>query len=285
MPGDIDNALQRVEEIERELSHIAHDARNAESGREREFRDNEDARERIFGDNENRREEEAKGRIDALFDELGDRIANLPPIPSTPGPSHHEPDRSSIAESIRSATQDACSRHASDILDTVRMEREEMARERQELAAEHEHERTRLDEARRLLDEEREAKIATLEEELARTRAELDNERQLRVTEGNEARMAAAERDDALRNQLTDLTNVVQQNHALCEEKRALMDEHWAEKQRWKEERDGQIQGLMNMVAQLVDEQTAARQREEEQRQANEGKPGELNCYLRSLLG
>lgn len=289
-PGDSDfeNALrerhERLDEAERQLSHIVHDAQDGEGRREREFRDNEDAREHIFLDNEERRDAETRQRADALFHELEEKIADVPPVPPTPVPPPHDPDHASILESLHTATQDAASRHASDILDTVRMEREEMARERESVAAERERERAHLDEERRHLDEEREAKIAALEDELARTRAELDNERQLRITECDEARMAAAERDDALRNQLSDLTNMVQQNYALCEEKRALMDEHWAEKQRWKEERDGQIQGLMSMVAQLVDEQAATRQREEEQRQANEGKPGELNGHFRSPL-
>lgn len=284
LPGDEDfeDALrarqERLDDAERQLTHIVHDAQDAEGKREQEFRDNEDVRERIFLDNEDRRDAETRQRADTLLHELEERIAEAPPVPPVPPtptqPS--DPDHASILESIHTATQDAASRHASDILETVHMEREEMARERELLAAERERERAHLDEARRLLDEEREAKIIALEDELARTRAELDNERQSRITEGNEARMAAAERDDALRNQLADITNMIQQNQALCEEKKALMDEHWAEKQRWKEERDGQIQGLMNMVAQLLDEQAAARQREEEQRQANEGKPGEL---------
>jgi hypothetical protein len=290
--GDFEDALrarqERLDDAERALEQIAHDAQNAEGTREREFRDNEDAREHIFLDNEDRRDAETRQRGDALFHELEDRIANVPPIsplPVPPPPPPQDPDHASIIESIHTAAQDAASRHASDILDTVRMEREEMAREREALATERERERAHLDEERRLLDAEREAKIADLEDELARTRAELDNERQLRMTGENEARMAAAERDETLRNQLVDLTNAVQQNQALCEEKRALMEEHWAEKQRWKEERDGQMHELMGMVSRLVDEQAAARQREEDERQANEGKPGELNDCFRSLLG
>ncbi|KAG6380162.1 hypothetical protein JVT61DRAFT_8251 [Boletus reticuloceps] len=254
-------------------NRLCTDAHDADGRREREFRDNEDDRERIFLDNEERRDAETRQRGDALFDELEERIATAPPLPVRP-PQDQAQDQASIIESIHTATQDAASRHASDILDTVRMEREEMAREREALAAERERERAGLDEERRLLDEEREAKIAALEEDLARTRTELDDERQLRMTEADEARMAAAERDEALRNQLADLTNMIQQNQALCEEKRALMEEHWAEKQRWKEERDGQMRDLMGMVSRLVDEQAAAREREEEQRQANEGKPG-----------
>ncbi|KAH7882953.1 hypothetical protein F5I97DRAFT_157718 [Phlebopus sp. FC_14] len=272
-PGDVDfeATLQaQHERMDNELVRFAENADAAESRRDEEFRQNEDARDRIFVENENRRDAEMRQRSDALFQQLEDRVASVPPLPVPPP---HDPERASIIESI-SAAQDAASRHASDIMDTVRMEREDMAREREALAAEREHDHAELAAERRRLDEEREAKIAALEEELARVRGELESERQLRMTEENEARMAAVERDEALRAQLSDLTNVVQQNHTLCEEKKALMDEHWAEKQRWKEERDRQMAELMGMVSRLVEEQAMVRQREEEQRQANEGKPG-----------
>ncbi|KAI6126668.1 hypothetical protein F5141DRAFT_1248011, partial [Pisolithus sp. B1] len=90
----------------------------------------------------------------------------------------------------------------------------------------------------------------------------------------DEARSAAAERDDALRNQLTEITNLVQQNHACCEENKAAGEERWTEKQHWKTERDGQIQELLGIVAKIVEEQNGAKQREEDARRANEGKPG-----------
>lgn len=286
---DVEDALRRLDDAERELGQFVHDAQDAEGRRERDFRDNEDARERIFLDNEERRDAETRQRGDTLFNELEDRIAGIPPVPPVPVPPPQEPrdddDQRSFIDSIHASLQESATRHSHDIMETVRMEREEAARERESLAAERERERARLDEERHLLEEERLVKITALEDELARTRAELDNERQMRMNEQNEARMAAAERDEALRNQLVDLTNMVQQNQALCEEKRALMDEHWEEKRRWKEERDGQMQELMGMVARLADEQAGARQREEEQRLANEGKPGELNNYLRLLLG
>ncbi|KAF9224785.1 hypothetical protein BS17DRAFT_731403 [Gyrodon lividus] len=273
-PGDqdLENALRaRLDDAERELTQIVHDAHNAEARHEDVFNQNENAREQIFRDNEDRRDAEARQRSDALFQQLEERAASVTPIPVPPP---HDQDHVSIIESIHTAAQDAASRHASDILDTVRLEREEMARDRDLLVAERERERAHFEEERRLHDAEREAKTAALEEELARVRGELENERQLRMTEENEARMAAAERDEVLRTQLVDLTNMVQQNQALCEEKKALSEQHWAEKQRWKEERDGQMQELMGMVSRLVEEQMAARQREEEQRQANEGKPG-----------
>jgi hypothetical protein len=277
--AEFENALrarqERLVEAEDELTHIIHDAHNAEARRGEEFNQAEDAREHVFRENEDRREREARERSDAIFQQLDERAASVPPIPvPPPQPQEQDHDHASIIESIHTAAQDAASRHASDILDIVREEREEMARERESLATERERQRAHFEDQSRLHDAEREAKITALEEELARVRGELENERLLRTTEENEARMAAAERDDALRNQLVEITNIVQQNQALCEEKKALTDQHWAEKQRWKEERDGQMQELTGMVSRLVEEQVAARQREEEQRQANEGKPG-----------
>lgn len=272
---------ERLDDAERELAQILQYAHDAENRHENEFREHEDARDQIFGDNEERREQESKQRIQ----ELEDRIAGIPQVQPVPVPPPVDPEQMSMIDSIRAATSDAASRHSSDIMETVRMEREEAASERASLAAERDQERARLDEARRQIDEDHATRTAALEDELARTRTELAEVKQMRMTEQNEAQMAAIERDEALRNQLADLTTMIQQNQTLCEEKRALMEEHWAEKQRWKEERDGQMQELMGMVSRLVDEQAAARQREEEQRQANEGKPGELNDCFRSLLG
>ncbi|KAI6126627.1 hypothetical protein F5141DRAFT_997597 [Pisolithus sp. B1] len=94
------------------------------------------------------------------------------------------------------------------------------------------------------------------------------------MTEADEARSAAAERDDTLRNQLTEIANLVQQNYACCEGNNAASEERWTVKQHWKTERDGQIQELLGIVARIVEEQNAAKQREEDARQANEGKPG-----------
>ncbi|KAF8424266.1 hypothetical protein L210DRAFT_3568323 [Boletus edulis BED1] len=59
---------------------------------------------------------------------------------------------------------------------------------------------------------------------------------------------------------------MIQPDQVLRQDKGAPMEEHWAEKRRW-EERDGQMQELMEMVSRLLDEQAAAREREEEQRQ------------------
>ena len=93
---------QRLDEAERALDQIAQEA---EGRRERVFRDNENVRERIFLDNEERRDLEARQRGDALFHELEDRIANLPPISIPP---FQEEDRAS--ESARGSEGDTAGR-------------------------------------------------------------------------------------------------------------------------------------------------------------------------------
>ncbi|KAG6330770.1 hypothetical protein ID866_8320 [Astraeus odoratus] len=271
-PDDLRDQHERLGEAERELAQIIHDAHDAELKREDDFRTSEEARQQIFEENEAQRDAASRQRSDALFHELEERVANAPPLP-VPPPRDHDQDQVSIIESIRTATQDAASRHAADILETVRGERELLDKEREQLAAERERERAGLAAERLRIDEEHAARVQALEEELDRVRAELDNERQLRMTEADETRAAAAERDEALRNQLADIANMVQQNHSCCEENKAMTEAHWAEKQNWKNERDNQIQELLGIVARVVEEQAAARQREEEARQANEGKP------------
>jgi len=269
---------ERLDEAERELAQIVHDAHDSEMRREDEFRSNEEARQHTFLENEAQRDAETRQRGDALFRELEERVASVPPVPPIPPipvPPPRDPEQASIIESIRTATQDAASRHAADILETVRMERELLEKEREQNAAERERERAELAAERQHINEEREARVRELEEELDRVRAELDSERQLRMTETEEARTAAAERDDALRNQLADIANMVQQNHACCEDNKAANEAQWTEKQQWKTERDNQIHELLGIVARIVEEQAAARQREEELRQADENKPSE----------
>ena len=227
---------ERLNEAERELAQIVHDAHDSEMRREDEFRSNEEARQHAFLDNEGQRDAESRQRADALFHDLEERVANIPtipPIPPIPVPPPPDPDhdRVSIIESIRTASQDAASRHAADILEYVRLERELLEKECEQNAAERERERTELDAERQRINQEREVRVRELEEELERIRAELDSERQLRMTETEEARTAATERDEVLQNQLADIANMVQQNHACCEDNKAANEAQWSEKQ------------------------------------------------------
>ncbi|OJA12256.1 hypothetical protein AZE42_04072, partial [Rhizopogon vesiculosus] len=291
--AEFDDALhqrhERLDDAERELTQIVHDAHDAENRREDEFRHNEDAREQIFLQNEDRRDAEARQRGDALFAQLEERAQSVPPLPvPPPGPG----DNVSIIESIHTASQEAASRYASDIMNTVQLEREQSERERQSLAAEREQERAEMDAERARMDEERAQRIHELEEELARVRGDLDNERQLRQTE-NEERMAANERDEGMRAQLGDITQLVSEQRDECARKKELMDQRWEEKEGRRVEKDAQFRELKDMVSRLLQDREADRIQEEERRLQEEGKPdiqavldhlNQQNAEMREML-
>ncbi|KAG2130063.1 hypothetical protein BD769DRAFT_1453493 [Suillus cothurnatus] len=122
------------------------------------------------------------------------------------------------------------------------------------------------------MDEEREQRVHDLQEELARVRGELDSERQLRQTE-NEERAAANERDEGVRAQLGDITQLVSEQRDECIRKRELMDQRWEEKQGRRAEKDAQFHELKDMVSRLIQDREADRIQEEERRLQEEGKP------------
>lgn len=271
--AEFDDALhqrhERLDDAERELTRVVHDAHDAENRREEEFRQNEDAREQLFLQNEDRREAEARQRGDAIFAQLEERAQSVPPLPvPPPGPG----DNVSIFESIHAASQEAGSRHASEILETVQLEREQSHLEREALFAERERERAEFNAERARMDEERAERIRELEEELARVRGDLDNERQLRQTE-NEERLAANERDEGMRAQLGDITQLVSEQRDECTRKKELMDQRWEEKEGRRAEKDAQFRELKDMVARLAQDREADRIQEEERRLQEEGKP------------
>ncbi|KAG2037440.1 hypothetical protein BDR03DRAFT_1091838 [Suillus americanus] len=191
----------RLDEIERKLNQVIQSAHEAEDRREADFQDGEEHRQQIFLQNEQRRDDEARQHGDKLFARLEDSACSVPSLPDLPSPG--SVDNASIIESIHAASHEAASRHASDILETVLLEREQSARERESFASKREQERGEFAAERARMDEECERRIHDLEEELARVRGELDSERQLRQTE-NEERAAANERDEGMRAQLSD---------------------------------------------------------------------------------
>jgi hypothetical protein len=271
---EFDEALnrrhERLDEAERELNQVVQGAHEAEDRRETEFRQNEEEREQVFLRNEERRDAEARQRGDAIFAELEERARSVPPLPVPPPPGSG--DNSSFIESVHTASREAASRHASDILETVQLEREQFARERESLASEREQERAEFAAERARMDEEREQRVHDLQEELARVRGELDSERQLRQTE-NEERAAANERDEGVRAQLGDITQLVSEQRDECTRKRELMDQRWEEKQGRRAEKDAQFHELKDMVSRLIQDREADRIQEEERRLQEEGKP------------
>ena len=153
--------------------------------------------------------------------------------PSLP-PQHEDVgfDAHTIAETIRSEVAEATSRHAQEILDTIRLEREELTAARAEAARLQEE----LDAERERRVEEMNEQTAALREEIATLRAEneqlkndLEQERQLRITEdaaGRETERAEdRQRSDDLATQLADVTNIVSETRDELSRKREQADE------------------------------------------------------------
>jgi hypothetical protein len=281
-PGDLsyDDAERdrhnRFHEIEGQLLQAAHTAVEAEDQREAEFRRSEEERQRIFLENEARREEESRQRRDQIWHDLEGRLAVAAPVP--PSPEAPQAETESIVGSVRQAAQDATTRYSAVILETVKAEREEMAREREAAEAERERLREEVEAERNRLTEEREARIQALEAELMAVRNELENEKQLRITEEAETRererQETLERDEAIRNQLVDITNLIQDQRDLCVRKKELMDERWEEKQGRREHKDSRLAEIYDMVAKIIQDRETDRLRAEEERAAAEARPG-----------
>ena len=211
-------------------------------------------------------------------------IPVTPVIPESPTPLPVEPaepvliheDAASIVQSMRTAA----ARHAEEIREIVESEREQMADERAEVAAERQRMMEELRQERARMDEEREARIRELEAELTQVKADLENERALRVSEEADRRererLEDLERDEGVRAQLGDITNLVQEQRDECTKKKELMDERWNEKMNRRVEKDAQIGNLYDMVTRIIEDREAERIRREEERIAAESQPGTL---------
>ena len=176
-------------------------------------------------------------------------------------------------------------RHADDIRDIVQGEREEMARqlqlEREETRAGREELERQLLTERQRTDDERNARIRELEEELARARADLDHERQQRDHDEQLRREADTkrdlERDEDVRQQLSEITDLLLQHREEFARKREVVDERWNEKLAWRQERDQQFENLTRMIQGVIDDRAEERERCEEKRRATKGRPCEWN--------
>jgi hypothetical protein len=310
-PGrlDYDDAEQarqeRFGEIEHQLADLTQDAAEAEMRRDHEFREKEAERDRQFAEKQAERdhqfhEDEERRETDAkdVADELRSTLAQLPvgpgyapgapvPAPEVGAPLPSEvlaPERpESVIASIRRAATESAARHADDIRDIVQGEREEMARqlqlEREEIrAAREEHEQQLLAERQRA-DEECKARIRELEDELARVRAELDHERQQRDHDEELRREAdiqgGRDRDEDMRQQLNEITDLLLQHRDEFARKREVVDERWNEKMVWRQEKDQQFEDLFRMIRGIIDDRAEERERCEEERRAAAERPCE----------
>ena len=291
-PADDDRRrLEALNEAAERLHSTLIIARDAEERREvdflargdrleEEFRHHEADRQHYFEEGEERRNAEARQRSDGIWQDLETRLRALPapaptPIPRSPS-RPVSPAGPEDTSSIRDIAQQAASQHAQDILETVRLEREEAAAEREALAAERAQLAAELSAQKDAVISEKDARITTLEDELTRARAQLEAERQQRVTEDSETRdrqrEELIERDENIRAQLGDITNLVQDQRDMCETKKALMDERWEQKLGRREEKNAQMIELRDMMQTIHDNMERDRNKcEEDRRECQDG--------------
>lgn len=303
-PGDLafedaERARQEAfQEHQQRWTDLARDAEDAEERREQFFREHEEERDRIFGENENRRDHEAQQRRDEIFRSLEDRLAipsGQPPAISSRPPSAYTvadeglPEEGTVAPTDRESISELGAPGApqptsvavppaviapqlNEILDLLRAQQSQMADTR---AAEEERQRQQenADADRNRLVQEQEERIQALEAELARTREELEQERGTRRMEelerADQQRAENNERDQAFRDQLNDITTLLQQQADQCEDKKAKMEDRWNEKMIRREGKDVKNDRLFDMVKQILDER-AEEKREREDLRAQE---------------
>ena len=260
-------------EERRELEFLTQEDRQ-----EDEFRRHEGDRQRYFEEGEERRNAESRQRSDGIWQDLETRLRALPaiPVPQSPSRPLSAVDADDIS-SIRDLAQQAASQHASDVMETIRLEREDAAREREALAAERAKLMAEISAQKDAILSEKDGRITTLEDELAEARAELEAERQQRDIESSEIRererQEFIERDENIRAQLSDITNLVQEQRDMSEEKKALMDARWEQKEARRDDKNAQMIELRDIVLKIHDDMERDRGKcDDERRESQEGK-------------
>ena len=192
------------------------------------------------------------------------------------------PERAeSVITDIRRAAAESAARHADDIRDIGQGEREEMARqidaEREEARAAREALEQQLQAESKRANDERDARMRELEEELTRVRTELDHERQQRDHDDEMRREAESqrnqERDEEMRQQLSEITDLLLAHREEFARKKETVDERWREKQEWRDETNRQFQGLFSMIQGMIDNCAEEKARCEEERRAAAARP------------
>ena len=304
--GDAERARQeRFGELERQLADLTQDAAEAEMRRDHDFHDREAGRDRHFGDNESRREDEARRLMDEMSSLLGGRPhvptgvhivpasetaeSDVPPLP-VPGPGYGAPtftelgvpeQAESVIASIRRASSESAARHADDIRDIVQGEREEMAKqlqlERDDARAANEALERQMMAERARADDECKARIQELEDELARVRAELEHEKQQRINDEELRREDDArrdgDRDDEMRQQLSEITDLLLAHREEFARKKEVVEEHWERKQEWREEDGRRWDEMYRLVQGIIDDRAEDREKCEEERRAAAERP------------
>ena len=215
----------------------------------------------------------------------------------TPELQEPEADGCTLAQDIQTQVIEAIRRHGQDIMETINLEREEMAASRAET------ERIRAE-----LNAEREQRIAdmntqnnALREEIANLKAaneqlknDLEQERQLRITEDTVRRESERgedrQRADDLATQLSEVTDIVSGTRDDVIRKREVSDERWAQKETWHTECNVKMDDMKSMLEgfqRMFEDEQRARQAEREEQASRPRTYGitcEIICYT-DLLG
>jgi hypothetical protein len=262
----------RVREAEDRLRNAAKEAEEDEDRRGQSFREQEEETQRSFMENEQRKDEEAGQRRDETWQDLEQRLA-APPLVIHADSGDARP----VAGSVRSTSPLAPAQPA-DINEALRAQREELAREKELERAERERLVADAEAERALRNQEREDRIQAFEVESAAVKAELEDERQLRAEENayvkEREQQETRERNEGIRNQVGDIIDLIQDQADARARKKELTDQRWEESQTWKAAQDAKCQEMFDMVAKIVEDREADRVKAEEERIANEGRPG-----------
>lgn len=250
--------------------------------RQQEFERREAERDRIFQENEAARAARAAGipydPEEQAPTEDGEvtpgRVSGSGRGPSVRRSRTHRSDEPMTGVDIESVNADSSRALFNDMMDQIQQSREERLAADEERAQLH----AQLEDARLEREAERDAKIAALEDELAQVKEELENEKQQRMQEDADTRererQEALERDEGVREQLSDITNIVQAQRDEDERLAQEAEARFQDKITRQEAKDAQMSNLVDMVQQMMDDREAEKIRAEEERIANEGKPG-----------
>ena len=280
--------LAELESLAGRVAQTAATVEEAESQREAEFRQHEDHRDQLFEDQERMRNEEARQRADAIWGDLERRLAALP-IPTAPpaappaAEAEGEMADSESIRSIRSLSERAAARYAEELLETVRLEREDFARERAAMLEERQKLVDALNAEKNEVILQKDDRIRALEDELDMLRRDIEDEKERRQRDEEEIRERdradMAERDENLRNQLGDVTDLVQGMRDTLETRKQVEDERLEAKMTRREDKDARMIELFEMVRKIHDDVQDSKQQADEDRE--ESRQGECSSCIR----
>ena len=273
----IEDPREQIEALNRasdRLQMTVDAAELAEDRRENEYRQREDERMQSFLEHEAQRNDEARQRADTIWRDLEERLTALPPVSVVPVAEkpEREEERADM-ESIESTPHHVAARPADDVMEMIRLAKDEFAKEHERLADQRTAFFDQLREEKDSIIEEKDNRIRALEDEMQQLRGEFQAERQQYATEETERREQERQERMAdsndMRAQLNDVTNLVQDSHNMIEDKKATSDARYMEKQTRRQDKDAQNIELRDMVQKILDDRESDRLRYEDDKREN----------------